>query len=62
MLVYVALAGALTIAGLFIEYLSLQQLGAGELVPALWLAAAGVILLYAGLYGVGYQRVASQFR
>lgn len=49
--VYTVLAAVLTVAGVFVEYLSVQHFGSGELTVALWLAAMGAIMLYAGLYG-----------
>jgi len=51
---YVLVAGILTVGGLAVEYASLQYLGAGELAAAGWLALVGGVMLYAGLYGVGY--------
>ncbi len=54
---YVLVAGVLTVGGLAVEYASLQYLGAGELTAAGWLALAGAVMLYAGLYGVGYGKL-----
>jgi len=59
LLAYGALAVVLTAAGLVAEYASLQQYAAGELTVALWLAALGALLLYAGCYAIGYQRLLS---
>lgn len=61
LLVYVALAGVLTASGLALEYASVQYLGAGDVVVALWLAAVGGVLLYAGVYGFGYRKVLDRF-
>lgn len=55
--VYTVAAGALTVGGVFAEYTSVQYLGTGEQVVAFWLAAIGAVLLYAGLYGIGYQKL-----
>lgn len=61
LLMYTIIAGVLTAMGAAAEYLSVQQLGSGELVAAVWLAALGAILLYAGVYGIGYQKVLVRF-
>lgn len=55
--VYTIAAGALTLGGVFAEYTSMQYFGTGEQAVAFWLAAIGAVLLYAGLYGVGYQKL-----
>ena len=55
--VYAIAAGVLTIGGFAAEYASFQHLGSGEMTVALWLAAVGCIMLYAGVYGIGYQKV-----
>lgn len=57
LVLYTALAGAFTVAGLFVEYTSFQYLSGGEFVTAAWLAIFGAIMLYAGLYGIGYQKL-----
>lgn len=54
---YAVVAATFTITGLAVEYVSLQYLGGGETAVALWLAAFGAIMLYVGLYGIGYRRV-----
>ncbi|MFP8951347.1 hypothetical protein ACLI4Z_00040 [Natrialbaceae archaeon A-arb3/5] len=56
-LAYVLLAGLLTAGGIAAEYASVQYFGAGETAVAIWLAAIGGIMLYAGVYGIGYQKV-----
>lgn len=57
MLLYTLVAVLLTAGGVFAEYSSLQHLGGGDQIVALWLAAFGAILLYAGVYGIGYEKV-----
>ncbi|WP_290814918.1 hypothetical protein [Halovivax sp.] len=57
---YVLLAAALTAAGLLAEYASLQQVAGGDLVLAAWFAAIGGLLLYAGVYVVGYRKLAAR--
>jgi len=56
-LLYTVVAVVLTAGGIFAEYTSLQQLGAGEATAALWLAAIGAVMLYAGVYALGYRKV-----
>ena len=56
-LLYTVAAGALTVAGVAAEYASLQHYGSGELMVALWLAAIGGVLLYAGVYGIAYKKI-----
>ncbi|GAB3032487.1 hypothetical protein [Natronobiforma cellulositropha] len=56
-LLYALLATLLTAAGALLEYTSLQYLGAGESFVALWLAVVGALALYAGVYGIGYQKL-----
>lgn len=53
---YAAVGTLLAVAGAFAEYSSLQHLGSGETVLALWFAAFGAIMLYAGIYGLAYQK------
>jgi len=55
--VYAVLAVGLTIVGALAENASLQHLGAGDMMLAGWLAAIGTVLLYAGVYAVGYQKL-----
>lgn len=57
LVVYTLLAGLFTLGGLFVEYTSFQYLSGGELVTAAWLAVLGAIMLYAGVYGIGYQKL-----
>ncbi|APW97246.1 hypothetical protein CHINAEXTREME_05430 [Halobiforma lacisalsi AJ5] len=56
-LLYTAAAALLTAGGTLAEYTSLQHYGSGELMVALWLAAIGGVMLYAGVYGIAYQKV-----
>ncbi|AHF98292.1 hypothetical protein HALLA_04800 [Halostagnicola larsenii XH-48] len=49
-------AGVLTVGGVAVEYASFQHMGAGDATVALWLAALGCVMLYAGVYGLGYQK------
>ncbi|WIV68314.1 hypothetical protein [Natrialbaceae archaeon AArc-T1-2] len=56
LLVYAALAAILTVGGVLVEYTSFQHFGAGETTVALWLAAIGAVMLYAGV-GLGYRKV-----
>ena len=60
LLLYTVVAVALTAGGLVAEYSGLQYLGAGELATGLWLAAFGAVMLYAGVYGIGYQKLLSR--
>ncbi|THE64558.1 hypothetical protein D8Y22_12070 [Salinadaptatus halalkaliphilus] len=57
LLLYTLVAVVLTVGGLAAEYASVQHFGAGEQLVALWLAAIGVVMLYGGLYKLGYERV-----
>ncbi|GAB7018978.1 hypothetical protein [Halostagnicola bangensis] len=57
LLVYTVAAIALTAAGIAAEYASVQHFGSGEAMVAVWLAALGGVMLYAGVYGLGYQKL-----
>lgn len=57
MVVYAIAAAVLTLGGLAAEYASVQHLSAGEPMVALWMAAIGAIMLYAGVYGIGYRKL-----
>ncbi|RQG96094.1 hypothetical protein [Natrarchaeobius oligotrophus] len=57
LLAYAIVAVTLTMGGLAAEYASLQHFGSGEVMVGLWLAAIGAIMLYAGVYGIGYRKV-----
>ncbi|ELY98124.1 hypothetical protein [Natrialba asiatica] len=59
LLLYTVIGGLLTVVGAAAEYASLQHFGAGEATVALWLAAIGCVMLYAGVYGIGYQKLFS---
>lgn len=60
--IYAVLASALTIGGVMVEYASVQYLLAGDAMVAAWTAAIGGLLLYAGIYGLGYRKVLSSVR
>ncbi|SEQ75045.1 hypothetical protein [Natrinema salaciae] len=61
LILYTVAAGVLTVVGVLAEQASLQHLGAGEAMIALWLAGLGGVMLYAGAYGIGYQKLLSQY-
>ena len=54
---YAIIATLLTAGGLAAEYASLQHFGSGGLMVGLWLAALGAIMLYTGVYAIGYQKL-----
>lgn len=60
LLLYTVVAAVLTAGGFAAEYASVQHIGSGEAFVALWLAALGGVMLYAGVYGVGYQKLLEQ--
>lgn len=62
LLLYTIVAAVLTAGGIAAEYASVQHLGSGEAMVALWLAAIGFVMLYAGVYGIGYQKVFASVR
>jgi hypothetical protein len=62
LLFYIVAAAVLTAGGLAAEYASAQHFGSGEVVVALWLAGLGAIMLYAGVYGIGYQKLLASVR
>jgi hypothetical protein len=57
LLAYVVAAGVLTTLGMLAELSSLGRFAAGEMTVALWFAGVGALLLYAGVYKLGYQTV-----
>lgn len=57
LLASVVAAAALTGLGVLAELNSVGRLAAGETTVALWFAAVGALLLYAGVYKLGYERV-----
>ncbi len=61
LIIYTLVAGVLTVGGVLVEQASVQHLGAGEAMIALWLGALGGVMLYAGTYGIGYQKVLSRY-
>ena len=48
--------------GVLAELWGIQSLLSGEIVLGLWLGGFGVLLLYAGVYLLGYERVLKQVR
>lgn len=54
---FAALALVLMGAGVTIELTALSDLTAGETILGLWEGAFGALLLYAGVYLVGYRQV-----
>jgi len=58
LLAYLVAAAALTGLGLAAEFASFLRLGAGETTIAVWFAFFGALLLYAGVYMMGYERLA----
>lgn len=58
---YTVIAAVLTALGLITEYASIQHFGAGDADVAIWLGVLGLVMLYAGVYGIGYKKVLSQF-
>lgn len=62
LLLYVLVGAVLTAGGLAAEYASLQHFGSGEAVVALWLAGLGAVMLYAGVYGIGYGKILASVR
>ncbi|MBX0322251.1 hypothetical protein EGH21_04295 [Halomicroarcula sp. F13] len=57
LLVSALLAGVLTVVGVLTESAGLSNLLAGQSVFGLWELWMGAVLLYAGLYMLGYKRV-----
>jgi len=54
---YTAAAAAVTALGVLVELQSLVRFAAGEASVGAWLAIFGLILLYAGVYLLGYGQV-----
>ena len=57
-----AAAGLLTVVGALTENAGIADLLAGPSVFALWEIGMGLLLLYAGLYMLGYRRVWLELR
>jgi len=53
-------AVVLTLAGLFVELQSMISFTAGEVSTGAWFALLGALLLYAGIYLLGYERVVAE--
>lgn len=51
------LSGGLTVAGLLTERAALRDLTAGQVTLGVWELAAGGLVLYVGLYLLGYHKV-----
>lgn len=47
-LLYAVLASTLTLLGLFVENLGIQTLSSGDTTMGVWMAAVGLVALYAG--------------
>jgi len=60
LLAYALGAGALTVLGLVTEYSGFQHFTGGEPILGVWFAAFGFIMLYAGTYLLGYEKVVSR--
>jgi|GEM_PF-2201425 len=58
LIAYLVAAAALTGLGLAAEISSFLRLGAGETTIAIWFAFIGALLLYAGVYMMGYEKLA----
>lgn len=54
---YLVAAAGLTALGLAAEINSILRYGAGETTVALWLGGMGLLLLYAGVYMLGYEKL-----
>jgi divalent metal cation (Fe/Co/Zn/Cd) transporter len=50
-------SAVLTVAGLFVEWAGVQNLVTGHAGAGLWEAWIGLLVLYAGLYLLGYRTV-----
>ncbi len=62
LLVYAVAAVGFTAAGVVAELTSLDYLAAGNVPFAIWLAAMGLIALYAGVVALGVGEVLPRFR
>ena len=62
LVLYAVLAIGFTAAGLLAEYASVQHVDGGDVVLAVWFAAIGAVLLYAGIYAIGYQELVTRAR
>ncbi|SNZ14822.1 hypothetical protein SAMN06269185_2267 [Natronoarchaeum philippinense] len=58
LIAYLVAATVLTGLGLAAEAASLFRLGAGETTIAVWFGFVGLLALYAGIYMLGYEKVA----
>ena len=62
LLVSLILSPVLTIAGALIEQAALADLSAGVSTFALWERGMGLLLLYIGMYKLGYQKLVPAVR
>lgn len=62
LLVYAIAAAGFTAVGVVAELTSLDYLAAGNVSFAVWLAAMGLIALYAGVVALGVGEVLPRFR
>jgi len=62
LLVSLILSPVLTIAGALIEQAALADLSAGVSTFALWELGMGLLLLYIGMYKLGYQKLVPAVR
>ncbi len=60
LVLYAIAATIFTVGGLAAEYASLQHFETGAVPVGLWLGALGAIMLYTGVYAIGYQKVLRQ--
>lgn len=60
-LLYAMLASGLALLGLFVENLGLQNLNNGQTTMGLWMAAVGVVALYAG-FKLAHEKVVPAVR
>ncbi|WP_459192570.1 hypothetical protein [Halosimplex sp. J119] len=61
MVLYVVVAGALTVVGTLAEQASVHNLNAGQMTLGVWEAVVGAVLIYAGL-NVAYHIVLPRLR
>lgn len=59
---FILISGALVVAGVAIELIAAANLIGGDVYLGLWEGAIGLILLYAGIYAVGYHEVYPRLR
>lgn len=62
LITYGVAALAFTLAGLAVEFRGVVHFVAGELSVAAWMGVFGLLLLYAGVYMLGYEQVLTRVR